>query len=297
MDHPLYEKDKLIKIEAPKERSISHWPDETRFDLPFPDQNEQFLYCAKFWNNNWYTPAQFHDHFELCYVCEGHGWFILEGMIFPVEKGDIFITKPGEVHCGGAGANSGFLAYAVGFRFERMGEMEKGFYRLGIKRICRDELDAVGALFDRILAELEANQSYAHIMVQSYLLTALTMILRYYENQEVHTTQRSHLTAGIMEALSHIHSDRNYSGKVDELAKKISMSRVHLDREFKVQMGVSIGEYIRGVWVERAKQLLRQTEEPLSQIAEKMQMDSPQAFCMFFKRQTGLSPKQFRNRI
>jgi hypothetical protein len=82
MDHPLYEKDKLIKIEMPKHKSIKHLPEETRVDLPFPHLNEQFLYFSKFWDDNWYTPTQFHDHFELCYVCEGRGWFILEGMIF-----------------------------------------------------------------------------------------------------------------------------------------------------------------------------------------------------------------------
>jgi AraC family L-rhamnose operon regulatory protein RhaS len=290
-------KQNVTKFEAPKRKGFSYWHEETRFDLPFPDTYDNFLYITKFWNEKWYIPNQYHDHFEVCYVCEGYGWFMLEGMLQPVKKGDIFITKPGEIHCGGASIDSTFLVYAVGFRFEQLGELEKGLYKLGIDRISNDADEQVRPYFDQMMAEIETGVPYAHIMVQSCLTAALTLILRIYERQhDLPKMVMNSLTPEIMNVLNLVHSDTNYNGKIDEIAAKIHISRAHLDREFKHQMGVKLGEYLRGVWVERAKQLIRQSHESVTRIAEILQFDTIQAFCVFFKRQSGLSPQEFRKR-
>lgn len=292
------DKQNVTKFEAPKRKTISYWREETRFDLPFPDTYANFLYITKFWNEKWYVSNQYHDHFELCYVCEGSGWFMLEGMMLPVKKGDIFITKPGEVHCGGASVNASFLVYAVGFRFEQMGELEKSFFKLGIQRIANDPDEAVRLYLDQIMAEIESDASYAHVMVKSCLLAVLTIILRIYERQhDLLKEGTKSLTPEIIKALDVVHSDTNYIGNIDKIANKINISRAHLDREFKRQIGESLGEYLRGVWMERAKQLLRQSDESITRIAEMLQFESLQAFCVFFKRHSKLSPLKFRKSI
>ncbi|MFD0713309.1 AraC family transcriptional regulator [Paenibacillus sp. GCM10027626] len=293
-----YDKHDVIKLEGPRNKTACYWPEEIRFELPFPVYYDRFLYISKFWYEKWYTPTQFHDHFELCYVCEGEGWFILEGMMFPVKKGDIFVTKPGEIHCGGAVVNAPFLVYAVGFRFEQMAELEKEYYKLSIQRISNDSDEVVRPFLDNIMNEIEADSAYAHLMVRSYMSAMLTIIFRIYERHHGLTKEKTKsLTPEMMHVLNLVHMDMNFMGKIDKIAKRVNMSRSNLDREFKSQMGVALGEYVRGVWVERAKQLLIQSSESITSISEKLHFDSVQAFSMFFKRQLGLSPQAFKRRI
>lgn len=292
-----YEPDEVASFLAPKQKLLSYRPEEIRIEVPFPQEYDSFLYISKFWNEKWITPAQYHDHFELCYVIGGSGWFMLEGDIVQVTRGDIFITKPNEVHSGGAAGNSEFMAYALGFRFDQMRSLEQAFYQLGAQRITRDDQGIVMPYLDRMLGEIERAEPYAHVLVRAELMAMLVWILRLYQSKQMIPQTVKPLSPEIIKLLNLVHTPHNYMGEVDQLAQLVNMSRATLDREFKKQMGQPLGDYIRGIWLERGKQLLRESSESITQIAETLQFDSVQAFCLFFKRQTGLSPQRFRKLI
>ena len=48
---------------------------------------------------------------------------------------------------------------------------------------------------------------------------------------------------------------------------------------------------------ERIKELLVSSEYSLSQIAEQLNFDSVAYFCRFFKKQTGLTPKEYKKQF
>lgn len=294
-----YDKETAIRMGSPRERLVGHWAEETRFNLPFADTYDSFLYISKCWQESWFTPKQFHDHFEFCYVAAGSGWFILEGVLFPASAGDIFVTKPGEIHCGGSSEGEPFLLYAIGFRFERLEALEKAYYKLGIRRIVRDGDGRLRAYFERMLEEIEGGQAYADSMVCSCLMALLGETIRLYETlQDRERSADNKLSPFLLDVLDRIHSgEYDASGSTRELARTANLSRVHLDREFKKQMGITLGGYIRGVRLERAKMSLRQSEEPIARIAERLRFDSPQSFSRFFRRFAGLSPQEYRSRL
>lgn len=296
MTAPVYDKDKAIPFKAPRRQAIRYDPEEIRIELPFPDTYEQFLYISKFWYEKWYTPTQYHDFFELCYVCEGNGWFILEGVMYPVKAGDLFLTKPGELHCGGGSVDSMFLVYAVAFRLDPTDELANGLYKLGLSRIVSDGAGELRSYFDRLLAEIEMTAPYGHVIARSCLSVILAVLLRLYKEQKGGHNEGNPLGPVMLHALQLIHSDTNYIGRIEQLAREVGWSRPQLDKTFKRHMDATTGDYVRGVWLERAKHLLRQSDEPVTGIAEQLQFESPQTFCMFFKRHVGLSPQQFRSR-
>jgi AraC-like DNA-binding protein len=72
------------------------------------------------------------------------------------------------------------------------------------------------------------------------------------------------------------------------------MSDSYLCRHFREETGKTITEYINEVKVDECKQLLITTGMPLSQISEQLGFSSQNYFHTVFKKQTGMTPYEFR---
>ena len=83
---------------------------------------------------------------------------------------------------------------------------------------------------------------------------------------------------------------------LNSLAELFNIHKTHLARIFKEETGVSIHEVILDLRIEKAKQLLYNSEMKISEIIEQIGFNSPQNFYMLFKKNTGLSPSEFRSK-
>lgn len=91
--------------------------------------------------------------------------------------------------------------------------------------------------------------------------------------------------------------DRN--GKpvsINELANGMSYTRSHLSKQFKLHTGEGLKAYIDRVRVEKAKEMLRYEDLPISDISEELGYHDIFSFSRFFKRNTGMSPREFKER-
>lgn len=78
------------------------------------------------------------------------------------------------------------------------------------------------------------------------------------------------------------------------LARRTGYSEYHLSRKFKQEMGVPIRTYIQYVRVERARLLLATTDDPIGQIAQRLQFCSGSHFSDVFQKIAGQKPQQYR---
>lgn len=77
-------------------------------------------------------------------------------------------------------------------------------------------------------------------------------------------------------------------------AKKLKISLKSLNEAVKKYTGQVCGEYIRSKTIIEAKRLLRYTTMSSSQITTELGFADTGYFSRFFKRETGLSPIEFR---
>jgi AraC family transcriptional regulator len=82
---------------------------------------------------------------------------------------------------------------------------------------------------------------------------------------------------------------------LDEIAAAINRHPVSLARQFRRRHGCTIGDYIRRLRLEDARRRLTTTDEPLVMIALACGFSGQAHFSTFFKRATGLTPKQYRD--
>lgn len=92
--------------------------------------------------------------------------------------------------------------------------------------------------------------------------------------------------------------EKNFAEKimVDELAKKFAVGRRNLERRFKKATSNTIIEYIQRVKIEAAKMSLESSRNNVNEVMYNVGYVDPKAFRITFKRFTGLSPVQYRNK-
>ena len=84
--------------------------------------------------------------------------------------------------------------------------------------------------------------------------------------------------------------------RVSDVLREIAVSRTWLERTFQQALGRSPAEEIRRVRLERAKQLLADTDLPVPQVAAASGFTSREYLACAFQRATGLTPREFRQR-
>ena len=81
---------------------------------------------------------------------------------------------------------------------------------------------------------------------------------------------------------------------VEELAEKLSVSRVQLYRKVKAILGISISDHINNIKLEKAIELLKGDKMNISEIAYALGFSSPNYFSTAFKNKFGISPKEYK---
>ena len=81
---------------------------------------------------------------------------------------------------------------------------------------------------------------------------------------------------------------------ISQIAGKIYLSPNYLSLLFKKDTGKTINQFITEVRIEKAKALLRKDRTPLTSIAEKIGYHDANYFSKAFKKETGITPKAFR---
>ncbi len=78
------------------------------------------------------------------------------------------------------------------------------------------------------------------------------------------------------------------------IADKMNLSQRQLNRKVKILIGIDTSSYIREVRISFAKDMLCNTDTPVTEIAEKCGFDSGSYFSKIFKQHTNLTPSAYR---
>ena len=283
------------KALTPSTTKIVEADQETRIELPFALVFESLAYIGVVLRETWHVRPHYHEHFELCYVNEGQGRFAIEDFSYRVKQGDLFLTKPGEVHQGAAAGNLPFRLSYLGFQLDKISTLELDYYQLGSQRVIPDQEGIIKGIFEAIFDELQGERKHRLEIVQGLFLQLLVRLLRTYEYSMLVKNSVSVVFSPLLrQVLYHVHTEIGNGHGIEELALRFHVSRSHLTREFKRAMGISLGYYLRSLCLDWAKLYLRETSDTVSSIAERLHFSSIHTFSIFFKRHTGLSPQEYR---
>ena len=79
-----------------------------------------------------------------------------------------------------------------------------------------------------------------------------------------------------------------------DVASHVALSNNHFCTVFSQEMGVTFTEYLTSVRIARAKELLSATQMRTGDVAYAVGYNDPHYFSYLFKKNTGLSPRDYR---
>lgn len=85
--------------------------------------------------------------------------------------------------------------------------------------------------------------------------------------------------------------------RISELAELMYLSADHFTRIFKQVSGMSLIQYIQAKRIERAQTLLLVSRLSIKEIAETVGIPNLSQFSKLFSKETGYSPREYREHI
>ena len=109
-------------------------------------------------------------------------------------------------------------------------------------------------------------------------------------------TQKNHNDEAIKEAQAYL--ENNFSEKIsmENLASSFAIGRRNFDRRFKKATGNTPLEYLQRIKIEAAKKYFESTRKSIKEVMYEVGYSDLKAFRTIFRKITGLSPVQYRNK-
>jgi YesN/AraC family two-component response regulator len=156
-------------------------------------------------------------------------------------------------------------------------------------RLCRNKciaLEAIDAAHSRIYSmDRSQYNSYKVICEILFIVDALFDAAQ----------DKFRITSDpIQKALNYIERNARKGPTLEETAEEIHVSPCHLSRLFKKKLGVNFVAYLTKKRVELAKDLLSGSSMTINAICRELSYNDVNYFCKIFKKETGMSPAEYR---
>jgi len=268
------------------------------------------------YSGSWSQTPSRHEYYEMVYAKKGISVFEIEGMKVTVGPNDIIIIKPHKVHSLKIqeGGTCEFIVLYFSFA-RRDSESEKsypseipiedfinfftGHHTGPFLKLKVNHKNDIITLLNRIVAEKSGEQFGSDFLIHLLILELFVMISRVLKLEwersiaEDSPQQKELVELAIQFIRDHYERDIN----LNDICGYVFLSPSYFTRIFKKETGYSPISYLINTRIERAKELLVETEEKVNEIALSVGFSSQQRFNEAFKKITGMTPLEYRKKI
>jgi len=252
-----------------------------------------------------------HDFCELVIVTRGSAMHMLEGKEFPVTAGDVFLLQGRQSHYFYERENLDLInimydpekialpenelrrmpGYCALFMLEPNYRRQHRFAsRLHLKRM---PLAHVEQLAEEMERECDKEDSGYEVALRAKLLELMVYLSRAYTTSD---TTEAHALLRVGNVIGALENDFSRDWKLDDLLSIAHMSRSNLMRVFRKATGQTPIEYLVRLRIQRAMDMLRNTDLTVTEIALEVGFNDSNYFTRQFRRILGESPRSFRQR-
>ena len=249
-------------------------------------------------------PVHWHDEFEIIYVRSGFLTVSISGESYIGKTGEAFVVSPGNLHL--MGSQTGTVDYYtflfplkyISFRTDDMLD-EKLLEPLnsGHLMICPRVKDTVKELCEQLIEIYEAKKDESVSKITTQVRTKIILlqfILEMWKKGFVIENDTSGRNTIEKEMVSYI--QQNFTGKISlrEFGEQFHLSEKYISRYFKEHFHITLSQYVTYLRLEHAKQLLQDTDIPVTDVAMQSGYQNVSYFIRSFQKAYAVSPLKYR---
>jgi len=257
-----------------------------------------------------FTPHWHEECLELIFITEGRVELHVGGQSWIGAEGDLVLIGEGVIHSGYV-VDRPPMFYTILLDRKRLASSDfmnvtsrdllTGKLELpGIARAGDAGYEACTAVIHAIIREFDHKPAGYEVAMKSYLHVLLLELTRSYgmspDEKSTHSKTVQRRMERLKESISHIEAHYAEKLSVKEIAHIAGLSPYHFCRVFKHAVGRTFTEYIHLYRIGKAEALLRDTDLPITRIAELTGFGTIQYLDELFKRYRGCTPAQYRKR-
>ncbi len=146
-------------------------------------------------------------------------------------------------------------------------------------------------LFLSVIRELQLPRPCCEELTSLYLKQLFLFLKRQKEEGGLPKTD---FQKQMEQAVRYFHENFTSEIEINRYAKKLHMSTCWFIRSFKQYTGMPPGRYLTSIRIKKAQELLESTDYGIGEIGNIVGYDNPLYFSRIFKKQTGISPAEYR---
>jgi len=251
-------------------------------------------------------PVHWHDEFEIIYVKSGFLTVSISGENYIGKPGDAFVVSPGNLHfMGSQTGNVDYFTFLfplkyISFRTDDILDdkllepLNSGHLMISpeiedtVKEQCEQLVEIYGA-------KKEESQSKITAQIKTKIIL-LQFILELWKKGFIVENDTGGKNTVEKEMVSYI--QQNFTGKIllKEFGEQFHLSEKYISRYFKEHFHITISQYVTYLRLEHAKQLLQDTDIPVTEVAMQSGYQNVSYFIRSFKKTYGMSPLKYRNK-
>lgn len=264
--------DKILRFHAP-ECSVSGIHRHVR------TLNEQFLLHT-------------HDYYEFEYAAEGGGVNCINGVEHSVSAGSIWAVGPDDDHRIGG---TGLKVYHVSFYLPAVSDDISRLIQSCHFPLCGciendQDRERIKSCFELLMHGVPTQPYYREQIHSAAKLTLLCFLTHLHPVESTNNKTVDY----VRRAIRYLHDHADDNVRLPGVAASLHIAPCYLSGIFPQYAGCTFGEYLTRIRLGRARELLQNTEESVTDIAGQCGFGCVSAMNRAFRKYFGCSPSQMR---
>lgn len=263
----------------------ANYEPHTHIDSSFPiifHQDHMIKYGKRFW-------AHWHENLEILYITNGTVSIMSDANTITANKDDIVIINSNNMHTiHSLSESSRYYCIIIDKKFCS----EFGLYIEEIVFQCHISDEKAGIKYLSIVNELTIQNTLYKACVKALITDFLIYLYRNFKLSEtaLSNKQENIKIESVKKSIKYIQENYEKNLSIDDIAKKIGLSKFYLCRIFKEITGNTIILYINLIRCSNAKQLLQSGKYTVSEAAFLCGFDNLSYFSKTYKKHIGCLP-------
>lgn len=262
--------------------------------------DDNFYIDEKRVNHKW-NMGNFHYHnsYEIYYLAEGNRKMLVQDRVYELIPGDIVLLRPNILH---RSMHSGphmriNIVFTDEFISSCFSQMAAAYllscFDEEFIRLSSGENESFRKIFAELSAEYKTNTP-CFVSLSKILKLFIDAKIRQEKEPFRRTDNLSKVSLKINSVILYIGAHYSAISSIDEIAASCYINKSYMCRLFKKETGLTVFEYLNHIKIQHSCEMLKSTNDSITDIAIKCGFSSASYFSYDFKEIMGCSPSQFR---